>query len=181
MRPDSSLTTCSKRRAALAALRLGAFALVLCAGAAAGARAQEPEREERLPGSGIRYPLGYDAETEGAVEGLVLRIEVPQRGPVMLHLESDGRPVTVFVSPAWYWEAAAGRPAAGDQVRVIGSKTIGADGEFYLVARELEPLGSGCRCVFRDEAGRPLWRGRMHGAQPGRCLPPGSRHPAGGR
>jgi len=166
------------RRVALAALRAGALALAFASFAAVPAAAQEVEREELLPGSGIRYPLGYDPETEGSVEGRVLRVDAPQRGPVVLQMESGGRTVKVLVSPAWFWEAAEGRPGAGDTVRVLGSKTLGADGELYLVAREIETGGSGCTCSFRDGGGRPLWRGQRHAAPPRRCRPEDERPPA---
>lgn len=175
----SSGIQASARRVALAALRAGAVALAFVAFTSVPAATQEAEREEVLPGSGIRYPLGYDPETEGSVEGRVLRVDVPQRGPVVLQLESGGRTAKVLVSPAWFWEAAEGRPGAGDTVTVLGSKTLGADGEFYLVAREIESAGSGCTCSFRDGGGQPLWRGRRHGAPPRRCRPHDAS-PAGG-
>jgi hypothetical protein len=49
----------------------------------------------------------------------------------------------------------------------VGSKTLGADGELYVIAREIVPARTGCGCSFRDGQGRPLWRGVMSG-RPGR-------------
>ncbi len=172
-----------RRGAALAALRRLAFASAFLAILPAAAIAQEPdqEREQVLPGSGIRYPLGYDTETEGVLEGRVLRVETPGRGPVILRLESSGRPVTVLTAPGWYWERTEGKPAAGDLVRVTGSKTLGADGELYVVAREIIRVGAGCGCALRDEQGRPLWRGRMREMPARRCPQPAVPPPATGR
>jgi hypothetical protein len=157
-----------------AALRLLGIAALLAALAPPVAFAQEggQEREEVLPGSGIRYPMGYDADTEGVVEGRVLRVEVPGRGPVVVRLESSGRPVTVLTAPGWFWDQGDWKPAAGDLVRVFGSKSVGADGELYVVAREIHPAADGCGCAVRDEQGRPLWRGRMHDRPARRCRQP---------
>jgi hypothetical protein len=174
VRTSPRLTGRQGRRAAHAALRLLALAAFVAALAPGVARAQraEVEREEALPGSGIRYPLGYDAETEGTLEGRVLRVELPERGPVVVRIESGGRPAAILTAPAWFWERSEWQPAVGDRVQVFGSKTLGADGELYVVAREILPVGPGCGCSVRDEQGRPLWRGRMHERPARRCRQP---------
>lgn len=179
VRPGARADRRGRRGAAAAALcrrLLVAGLLLMLPATAFPADAQQLERDEVLAGSGIRYPLGYDPETEGSIEGRVVSVDLPRRGPVVLLLDAGGRSVTVLTSPVWFWDRAEGRPAAGDLVRVTGSKTLGADGELYLVAREIVPAGAACGCLFRDEHGRPLWRGRMR-QSPGRRCSPGTGEP----
>ncbi len=53
----------------------------------------------------------------------------------------------------------------GDHVRVKGSKTMGADGNLYLVLQEITVGGAEKPEVFRDAAGKPVWSG----CGPGGC------------
>lgn len=124
------------------------------------ARAQEMELETTLPACGIRYPGGYDPNTVGAVEGRVAAFTRPERGPVSFQLEAAGETYTVFVAPAWYLEDQMIRIEKGDQVRVKGSKTMGADGNLYLVAQELTLPGTATPVILRDVLGKPSWSGR---------------------
>ena len=49
-----------------------------------------------------------------------------------------------------------------------GSKTLGADGTLYLVAREIRPPDGAPVAVLRDRHGIPLWNGgRRRGQIPG--------------
>ena len=120
-------------------------------------RAQEKEPEVTLPSCGIRYPGGYDPNTVGVVEGRVAAFSHPEQGPVSFRLETAGDSFTVFAAPAWYWEDQRIKIENGDRVRVKGSKTMGADGNLYLVAQEITIAGAKKPFVLRDILGKPAW------------------------
>ncbi len=132
---------------------------------AAAVRAQEQEPEMNLPACDIRYPGGYDPNTVGVVEGRVASFDQPEWGPVSFRLEVGGDIYTVFAAPAWYWADRKLRLAPGDRVRVKGSKSMGADGNLYLVAREISLPGADGPVVLRDLLGKPAWSG----CGPGGC------------
>lgn len=138
---------------------------------AACARAQEQEPEVTLPACGIRYPGGYDPNTVGVVEGRVAAFGHPAQGPVSFHLASAGETYTVLAAPAWFWEQRRIVIANGDRVSVKGSKTMGADGNLYLVAREITVSGAEKPEVLRDARGKPVWSG----CGPGGCGRRGQR------
>ena len=139
--------------------------VVIALSPAAAARAQESEPETILPACGIRYPGGYDPNTVGVVEGRVAAFERPERGPVSFRLEAAGETYTVFTAPAWFWADRKVGIGNGDRVRVKGSKTMGADGNLYLVAQEITVPGAERPVVLRDLLGRPTWSG----CGPGGC------------
>ncbi|MDY6990446.1 MAG: hypothetical protein SWQ30_20585 [Thermodesulfobacteriota bacterium] len=148
-------------RAALAAL------LCLCFWAACffpvpWAAAQE---ETVLPESGIRYPGGFDSNTVGEVQGKVRELVVPERGPVSFKLTGERETYRVLSGPAWYWGDVSEEIADGTEVRVRGSKSLGKDGNLYMVAQEIDIVASGKSMVFRSEHGSPVWKGsRRRGA-----------------
>jgi hypothetical protein len=89
----------------------------------------------------------------------------------------------VLASPAWFWKSAKRRLQSGDAVTVRGSKTLGADGTLYLVAREIQHAGDAPVLVLRDRRGTPLWSGvhranRIAGGERGDCRSQGA---GGGR
>lgn len=127
--------------------------------------AQEQEPEVTLPSCGIRYPGGYDPNTVGVVDGRVAALGHPAQGPVSFRLEDANESYTVFTAPAWYWEERKLGIANGDRVRVKGSKTMGADGNLYLVAQEITVAGAEKPEVLRDAVGKPVWSG----CGPGGC------------
>ena len=131
----------------------------------AAARAQEKEPEMTLPACGIRYPGGYDPNTVGVVEGRVASFDHPEQGPVSFRLEAAGETYTVFAAPAWFWEDRKIKIGNGDRVRVKGSKTMGADGNLYLVAQEITVAGAANPVILRDIQGKPVWSG----CGPGGC------------
>jgi len=126
---------------------------------AGAARAQEKEPEMTLPACGISYPGGYDPNTVGVVEGRVGAFTRPERGPVSFRLEAAEGSYTVFTAPAWFWEDRKIAIADGERVRVKGSKTMGADGNLYLVAQEIAVAGAARPVTFRDAQGKPAWSG----------------------
>ena len=149
----------SRSHRALASLLLLAAGIAPTAASVEPARSQEQEPEMILPACGIRYPGGFDPNTVGVAEGRVAALTRPERGPVTFRLETAGGTYTVLAAPAWYWGEI--RPAVrdGERVRVKGSKTMGADGDLYLVAQEIVPAGAGETVVLRDASGKPRWSG----------------------
>ena len=126
-----------------------------------GARAVSAQegRDQVLPGCGICYPGGYDVNTVGDVEGRIVEVQTPAPGPVRLVVAGERERWVVLVSPVWFWKSSELRLAPGDSVAVRGSKTLGADGALYLVAREIRSSGNQRTVVFRDSRGTPLWTG----------------------
>jgi hypothetical protein len=150
-----------------------ALAGIIPSGNTAGA---QERRGPMLPVCGIVYPGGYDLNTVGTVEGELQAIEVPDDGPVRLVVSADRERWVVLASPVWFWKMADIQLNRGDRVAVRGSKTLGADGVLYLIAREIGPAAGETAVAFRDRLGSPLWRdvggaGRMpgggHGAEGG--------------
>ncbi|MDY6954964.1 MAG: hypothetical protein SWE60_25970, partial [Thermodesulfobacteriota bacterium] len=142
-------------RAALAAL------LCLCLGAAClfSVPRVAAQEETVLPQSGIRYPGGFDPNTVGEVQGKVKGLKVPEGGPVSFDVTGERETYRVLSGPAWYWGDVSKEIADGTEVRVRGSKSLGKDGNLYIVAQEIEVVGSGTSVVFRSEHGSPVWKG----------------------
>jgi len=126
-------------------------------------RAEEKEPDVTLPSCGIRYPGGYDPNTVGVVEGSVASFDHPEQGPVSFRLEVAGETYTVFAAPAWFWEERKIKIGNGDRVRVKGSKSMGADGNLYLVAQEITVSGAANPVVLRDTRGTPFRSVSGHG------------------
>jgi len=134
----------------------------------AGAAGALENRDQVLPGCGICYPGGYDINTVGDVQGRVTDLDVPAEGPVRFVVAGERERWVVLASPAWFWKSVRLRLAPGDSVAVHGSKTLGADGTLYLVAREIHPPDEAPVVVLRDPQGIPLWSGaRRLGQIPG--------------
>jgi len=140
------------------------LALVLGSPLAAGAG----EEETRLPDSGIRYPDGYDPNTVGEVRGAAHDLLRPESGPIRFRLVSERETYTVLASPGWYWDDLGAAIPDGTEVRVRGSKSLGKDGNLYIIAQEIEIPPGGKGLVFRGESGAPLWRGTAIGPGHGR-------------
>jgi hypothetical protein len=131
---------------------------------AAGARVN---CDQVLPGCGICYPGGYDVNTAGEVHGVIVELQVPPEGPVRFVVAGKGERWVVLAAPAWYWRSEPLNFAPGDAVAVHGSKTLGADGTLYLVAREIRPPGDAPAAVLRDSHGVPAWSGGRHRGRSG--------------
>lgn len=125
----------------------------------APARAQQSEPEVILPACGILYPGGYDPNTVGVVEGRVSSFNLPEQGPVSFRLEAPPETYTALAAPAWHWEERKLALRDGDRVRVKGSKTLGADGNLYLVVQEIVLPDAQQPVVLRDARGKPAWSG----------------------
>lgn len=145
-----------QRRAALSIFFLP-FLLAATAPGPTGTGEREPEVV--LPACGIRYPGGFDPNTVGVVEGSAAAVSRPERGPVAFQIEAAGERYTVLAAPDWYWSELKLKIRDGDRVRVKGSKTMGADGNLYLIAQEIALPGAGQPVFLRDAGGRPAWSG----------------------
>jgi len=178
VKTDKNPTT-TYSRAALAALLCLCF-WAACFFSVPGAAAQE---ETVLPESGIRYPGGFDPNTVGEVQGKVSGLVVPESGPVSFNLAGERETYRVLSGPAWYWGDVSEQIADGTEVRVRGSKSLGKDGNLYIVAQEIDIVGSGKSMLFRSEHGSPVWKGsRRRGSGSGGGFgSPMGRGSSGGR
>ncbi|OPY86248.1 MAG: hypothetical protein A4E72_01719 [Syntrophus sp. PtaU1.Bin208] len=112
-----------------------------------------------LPESGILYPDGFDVNTVGVIQGKASHIRVPKSGPVQFYVVTEREIFTVLASPSWYWNDLKGNSMEGMDVRVRGSKTLGRDGNLYLIAQEIRIIPLDKILIFRDADGSPFWRG----------------------
>jgi hypothetical protein len=126
--------------------------------------ARAEEGDTTLEGSGIHYPGGFDSNTVGEVQGRAYGYAQPGSGPVRFRLDSGKETYTVLVSPRWYWSDLGATISDGTEVWVRGSKSLGMDGNLYIIAQELRVRPSGKLLVFRDDSGHPLWKGPKMGA-----------------
>jgi len=113
-----------------------------------------------LPGSGIIYPGGYDPNTVGDVQGRISGIVIPESGPVRITLIADKETYTVLASPGWFWRDMNVTNPEGMDVNVRGSKTVGIDGNLYIIAQKINMIRLKKSLIFRSESGKALWSGR---------------------
>jgi hypothetical protein len=127
--------------------------------------AEAQEKDIVLPESGIHYPGGFDPNTVGEVRGKVHGLSQPAGGPIQFRLDSGRETYTVMASPQWYWNDLGAKVSDGTEVRVRGSKSMGKDGNLYLIAQEMKILSTGKTYAFRDDDGYAFWKGPRAGAQ----------------
>jgi hypothetical protein len=118
------------------------------------------DRDMVLPGSGITYPRGYDPNTVGDVQGRISGVSIPESGPIRITLIAGRETYTVLASPGWFWRDMDIANPEGMEANVRGSKTVGIDGNLYIIAQEIKMTGSKRRLIFRSESGNALWGGR---------------------
>ena len=123
------------------------------------------EKDMVLPESGIHYPGGFDPNTVGEVQGRAYGYSQATGGPIHFRLDSGKETYWVLASPQWYWNDLGAKIPDGTEVRVRGSKSLGRDGNLYLVAQEMRLLSTGKTYTFRDDDGYPLWKGSRTGTQ----------------
>jgi hypothetical protein len=123
------------------------------------------EKDAVLSDSGIVYPGGYDLNTVGDVQGKITGIIIPESGPVRMTLITGQETYIVLTSPNWYWKDMKATVPDGTAVSVRGSKSVGKDGNLYIIAQEIRVIGTKQTLVFRNESGKALWSG---GSQTGR-------------
>jgi len=127
--------------------------------------AQAQEKDIVLPESGIHYPGGFDPNTVGEVQGRAYGYSQATGGPIHFRLDSGKETYRVLASPQWYWNDLGAKIPDGTEVRVRGSKSLGKDGNLYLIGQDMKVLSTGKTYVFRDDDGYPLWKGSRTGAQ----------------
>ena len=161
-------------RAACAALLVLAVLVVWTVPSARSANAQE--QDTVLSESGIRYPGGFDPNTIGEVRGKASDLTRPESGPVRFRLVSERDTYTVLACPPWMWNDLKVDLPEGTEVKVRGSKSLGKDGNLYVIAQEMELPEARKSIAFRDGSGIPLWKGsqgRMMGTGRGMGSPMG--------
>lgn len=157
-RPRGSSAHSGRGRAACATLLLILGCAVLFPPFSGIAQAAD-EGDTVLPESGIHYPGGFDPNTVGEVRGTASGLTRPERGPVRFRLHSERDSYTVLTAPAWFWSDLKIELPDGTPVRVQGSKSLGRDGNLYIIAQEVEIERTGKTLAFRDDGGFPLWKG----------------------
>jgi len=118
------------------------------------------EQDTVLKACGIRYPMGYDPNTVGEIQGKVQGLSRPMSGPVRFQLAAGRERFIVLASPAWHWRTAAAELGEGSEVLVRGSKSLGTDNNLYIIAQEIRIIATGKVLTFRTAAGVPLWSGQ---------------------
>jgi hypothetical protein len=123
------------------------------------------EERDIILDSGIHYPGGFDSNTVGEVHGKAFHFSRPEKGPVRFHLFTNYGTYTILTCPPWYWNDLSVKIPEGAEVAVWGSKSIGRDGNLYVIAQEVKILPSGPSFLFRVKDGTPVWKAS---AGPGR-------------
>ena len=127
--------------------------------------AQAQEKDIVLPESGVHYPGGFDPNTVGEVQGRAYGYSQSPAGPIQFRLDSGRETYRIMASPQWYWNDLGAKVPDGTEVRVRGSKSLGKDGNLYLIAQEMQVLSTGKTYDFREDDGYPFWKGPRTGAQ----------------
>jgi len=127
-------------------------------GRGAGAPVGEPAVEVGRGAGGSQGSGGEGANLAGeAIEEWVIVTGTVLEMNEELVLQSEaGEEVKVCMGPSWYRESQGTALLPGDLVRVTGFY----EAEDKLEAATVENLSTGQVLSLRDEAGRPLWRGR---------------------
>lgn len=123
------------------------------------------EKDTILSDSGIVYPGGYDLNTVGEIQGRIGSVVIPESGPVRITLITEKETYIVLGSPGWHWKDMDAGLEANMEITVRGSKSVGKDGNIYIIAQEIRITGSKKTLAFRSDSGEALWRG---GYQAGR-------------
>jgi hypothetical protein len=111
-----------------------------------------------LKDSGIHYPGGFDPNTVGEIQGKAFHFWKPEKGPIRFKLVTRFESYIILTSPPWYWDLLPVRIPEGAEVAVRGSKSVGRDGNLYIIASEIQLLPSGKILFFRGSDGCPLWK-----------------------
>jgi hypothetical protein len=103
---------------------------------------------------------GFDRNTVIQVTGKATQVNLrSQRGPATLELQAPGETYTVMLGPYWYALELHLDIQEGDPLAVEGSKLMDRQGHLHLVAARITNRRTGSVVEFRDEMGRPRWRG----------------------
>lgn len=105
---------------------------------------------------GRNYDPATVTTVEATVQEVVLHNARNRGSGVHLVLQTEGQPTVVHVAPQFWLNDNDLAFAAGDRVKVTGSKTVVA-GEPALIAQRISRGETSL--TLRDEAGLPAWRG----------------------
>jgi len=100
---------------------------------------------------------GYDRSSVIEVSGVVLQVDMFQRGGGSTLRMESGEIFTVTLGPGWYLRRQGVDIQIGDKLAVKGSKMKNREGKIYLVAAKITNMRTGHVLDLRDENGRPLW------------------------
>lgn len=115
-------------------------------------------QDQAFERSGIHFPGGFDLNTVGELNGKIAGLYRPAgSGPVILNLETVWEKYAIVTCPPWYWDELKVKVSVGEEVRVIGSKSLGKDSRLYIVAQEIHFIEQGKSVTLRNKAGTPLW------------------------
>jgi hypothetical protein len=121
------------------------------------------EQGKTFEQSGIHFPGGFDLNTVGEVNGKITGLNRPAgNGPVIVSLETLWEKYAIATCPPWYWDELKIKFSMGEEVRVIGSKSLGKDANLYIIAQEIHFIEQGKIIMLRSKTGTPLWNG-LHG------------------
>ena len=117
------------------------------------------EQDRAFEQSGIHFPGGFDPNTVGELRGKVTGLyrSAGASNLVIFNLETTWEKYTVVACPPWYWDELKIKVSVGEEVRVIGSKSLGKDSNLYIIAQEIHFVGQGKTITLRSKAGTPLW------------------------
>jgi hypothetical protein len=118
------------------------------------------EQAKSFEQSGIHFPGGFDLNTVGEVNGRITDVYRPSgNGPVIVNLETQWEKYAIVTCPPWYWDELKIRGSIGEEMRVIGSKSLGKDSNLYIIAQEVRFIEQGKTITLRNKTGTPLWSG----------------------
>jgi hypothetical protein len=130
------------------------------------------EQERAFEQSGIHFPDGFDLNTVGGLRGKATSLyRTTDNGPVILNLETEWEKYAIVTCPPWYWDELKVKVSVGEEIRVIGSKSLGKDSNLYIIAQEIHFVGQGRMIMLRSKTGTPLWdahhgkNGSQHGSR----------------
>jgi hypothetical protein len=134
------------------------FSAFLCLALLSPALASE--KSQAFERSGIHFPGGFDLNTVGELKGSIAGLNRPVgSGPVILNLETTWEKYAVVTCPPWYWDELKVKITVGEEIHVIGSKSLGKDANLYIIAQEIQLVTQGKSITLRDKSGTPVWNG----------------------
>lgn len=117
-------------------------------------------QEQDFERSGIHFPGGFDFNTVGILSGKIASLYRPSgNGPVILNVATEWEKYSVVTCPPWYWDDLKVKVSPGEEVRVVGSKSLGKDSNLYIIAQEIQFINQGKIIIMRSKTGIPLWSG----------------------
>ncbi|MCL4455996.1 MAG: hypothetical protein M1147_02630 [Nitrospirae bacterium] len=106
---------------------------------------------------------GYDENTEITIKGTLIEMIHVKRGPVILRIKTSGKSYNVVTAPRWYLSRESITFSPDSVLEITGSKYYGADGNLYIIGRQIKNIETGKQIMLRDSFCKPLWgRHKMH-------------------